>query len=100
VPVVGWVDSAPDIVPNPAEVAEVIVADVQTLLRPESACEHRVEYEGKMRSTHAFRWDGGYVWGLTAELLLELQLWIEGRPSNRAQFRIERMQRLLRDRAM
>lgn len=100
IPVVGWLDSAPEVVPNPAEVAEVLVADVEMLLRPEAACEHRVEQQGQARTTHAFRWDGGYVWGLTADLLLELQLWIEGRPSNRAQIRIERMQRLLRERAM
>jgi 8-oxo-dGTP pyrophosphatase MutT (NUDIX family) len=100
IPIVGWLDSAPEIAPDPAEVAEVLIADVETLLRPESACEHRVEYEGRLRTSHAFRWDGGYVWGLTADLLLELQLWVQGRPSNRAQIRIERMQRLLRERAV
>jgi len=99
VPIVGWLDSRPPLTPDPAEVAEVLVADVELLLRPESACEHRVEHEGQVRTTHAYRWDGGYVWGLTADLLLELQLWVEGRPSNRAQARIERMQRLQRDRA-
>ena len=100
VPIVGWLDSRPQLAPDPAEVAEVLIADVETLLRPESACEHRVEHEGQVRTTHAFRWEGGYVWGLTADLLLELQLWVEGRPSNRAQVRIERMQRLLRERTV
>lgn len=100
IPIVGWLDSRPEIAADPAEVAEVLVADVETLLRPESACEHRVEHQGEVRTTHAFRWDGGYVWGLTADLLLELQLWVEGRPSNRAQARIERMQRFRRDRAV
>lgn len=100
IPIVGWLDSPPEVTPDPAEVAEVLVADLETLLRPEAACEHRVEHEGQIRTTHAFRWEGGYVWGLTADLLLELQLWVEGRPSNRAQVRIERMQRLLRERAV
>lgn len=96
VAVVGWLEAPPLLRPDPREVARVIVADLETVLRPEAACEHRAEYNGRMRTSQAFRWDGGYVWGLTADFLLELQLWLEERPSNRARARIERLQSLLR----
>ena len=93
IPYVGWLEKRPAVTPNPREVAEVIFADMETLLRPESACEHRVQVDGEWHTTQAFRWDGGYVWGLTADLLLELLLWIQGVPSNRGPLRQQRMER-------
>jgi len=93
IPYVGWLEKRPAVTPNPREVAEVIFADMETLLRPESACEHRVQVDGEWHTTQAFRWDGGYVWGLTADLLLELLLWIKGVPSNRGPLRQQRMER-------
>lgn len=89
IPVVGWSDVQPVFVPDPAEVAEVIVADVEMLMRPEIICQHRVERDGDVRTTHAYRWEGGYVWGLTAEILLELLLWLENKPSHRVEARLE-----------
>lgn len=91
VPYVGWLNGPPRFKPNPGEVDEVLVADVATLMAPESSCEHRVERDGDVRVTQAYRWDGGYVWGLTADILLELILWVEGKPSNRAHLRLERL---------
>ncbi len=84
VPVVGWLQQRPELKPDPDEVAEVIIVDVQTLMRPESSCMH--ELAG--RQSQAFRWEGGYVWGLTAEILLELFLWVRGEQSNRRDFRL------------
>lgn len=92
VPYVGWLEKRPDFSPDAAEVEEVIVADVEVLMRPETACLHEIHRNGILLTTHAFRWDGGYVWGLTADILLELFLWVEGKPSNRAHLRLERMQ--------
>jgi 8-oxo-dGTP pyrophosphatase MutT (NUDIX family) len=94
VPYVGWLEEAPRFSPDPEEVQSVLIADVETLMRPDSAFEHQVELEGRVARTHGFRWDGGYVWGLTAEILLELQLWVEGKPSNRALLRLERLRSL------
>lgn len=94
VPVVGWLPRRPDFDPDPREVAQVVVADVQTLLRPETACTHEVVHKGLKHSTHAFNWDGGYVvWGMTADILLELFLWVNGMPSNRCDIRMAKMQR-------
>jgi 8-oxo-dGTP pyrophosphatase MutT (NUDIX family) len=84
IPVVGWLEQRPEMKPDPDEVAEIIIADVQTLMRPESACMHRIAD----RESQAFRWDGGYVWGLTAEILLELFMWVRGEASNRRDFRL------------
>jgi 8-oxo-dGTP pyrophosphatase MutT (NUDIX family) len=91
IPVVGWTGQQPDFRPDPREVEEVIIADVATLMRPEIVCQHRVEKDGIARVTQAYRWDGGYVWGLTADILLELLLWLEDKPSHRVAARLESM---------
>lgn len=93
IPVVGWLDERPVLIPDPAEVAEVIIADLETLMRPESSCMH-VQID---RESQAYRWDGGYVWGLTAEILLELFLWVCGEESSRRDVRLANMLRQLQD---
>jgi 8-oxo-dGTP pyrophosphatase MutT (NUDIX family) len=94
IPVVGWTGQQPEFRPDPREVEEVIIADVATLMRPEIVCQHRVERNGVVRVTQAYRWDGGYVWGLTADILMELLLWLEDKPSNRAAARLESLKAL------
>lgn len=92
VPYVGWLDARPALDPNPGEVAEVMLVDVATLSRPESQYQHRVVSRGKERLTPGFRWSAeDYVWGLTADILLELLLWVQEKPSNRAALRMQRM---------
>ncbi len=91
VPVVGWLDKRPDFRPDPQEVAEVIIADVETLMRPDASCMHTLAD----RESQAYRWEGGYVWGLTAEILLELFLWVRGEDSNRRDVRLAWMKRQL-----
>ena len=94
IPYVGWLAARPALRPDPSEVEAVLIGDVQTLLQPDSNCEHRIELQGSVRTTHAYRWEGGYVWGLTADILLELLLWVEGKPSSRAGLRLQRLQEL------
>ena len=91
IPYVGWTDKAPEITANTDEVAEVIIADVRVLLLPEVNTTHTVDFLGKPRTTHAFDWDGGYVWGLTADLLLEFLTWFKQEPSDRFQLRLQKM---------
>jgi len=95
IPYVGWTDSRPDFNPDPFEVAEVIIADVETLMRPECSCLHQVETNGQQRTTHAFSWEGGYIWGLTADILLELFLWVKSENSSRAGIRLDLMKKIL-----
>lgn len=94
VPFVGWIEERPRLAPDADEVEEVIIADVEMLLRPETHCLHEVTRNNATYSTQAFRWDGGYVWGLTADILLELLLWVEGKPSNRGLIRFEHLRRI------
>ena len=92
IPYVGWIDQRPRLNPNPREVAEVLIVDVEVLMRPENAYEHKVIFRGAERTTPAFRWSADdYVWGLTADILLELLLWVRSEPSNRAALRMQRM---------
>lgn len=91
VPYVGWLQQRPALIPDPREVAEVLIADLRELNRPQAACRHEVQRDGRPHTTQAYRWDGGYVWGLTADILLELLLWINGQASNRGQHRLRRM---------
>ena len=94
IPYVGWTGKAPGMTANSTEVAEVIVADVQVLLRPEVNTTHTVDFLGKQRTTHAFDWDGGYVWGLTADMLREFLNWLNDEPCDRFQRRIRKMDEL------
>lgn len=94
IPFVGWLDERPKITPNPHEVAEVLIADMETIMRPEAEKDHKVVFPKGDKNTHivtAFEWEGGYVWGLSADLLLELILWIRDEPSNRGKVRLQRM---------
>lgn len=94
IPYVGWTEKAPGMAVNTSEVAEVIIADVRVLLRPEVNTAHTVEFPGKPRTTHAFDWDGGYVWGLTADLLREFLDWLNGEPCDRFRSRLQKMDEL------
>ncbi len=95
VPYVGWTERAPVITPNAGEVAQVITVDVRVLLRPEVNTTHSVEFRGKTHLTHAFDWDGGYVWGLTADMLREFLNWLNGEPCDRFARRLQRMDELV-----
>ncbi len=92
IPYVGWLEQRPRLNPNPREVAEVLIVDVEVLMRPENAYEHKVMFRGAERTTPGFRWsEQDYVWGLTADILLELLLWVQNKPSNRAALRLQRL---------
>lgn len=96
IPYVGWLPARPEIQADPGEVAEIIIGDMEILLRPETATFHEHVFKGLSRRTHAFDWQGGYVWGLTADILQELLLWVSGKASNRGNLRLRLMQERLR----
>ncbi|MCY4362663.1 MAG: CoA pyrophosphatase [Gammaproteobacteria bacterium] len=91
IPYVGWTRKAPEMQANSHEVAEVIVADVRVLLRPEVNTIHTVDFLDKPRTTLAFDWDGGYVWGLTADMLREFLNWLNDEPCDRFERRLKKM---------
>ena len=91
VPYVGWIKNKPELFPNSNEVEKIIVADVETLMQPEASCTHEFTINGIQRKSHAFKWQGGYVWGVTADILLELFLWVKCEKSNRRDIRLQSM---------
>jgi peroxisomal coenzyme A diphosphatase NUDT7 len=67
-PVVGWLDEMPALVPNPAEVAEVLtvpIADLVEDIRAQPGFTHR----GQTYPTEAWLWHDHVIWGVTARLL-------------------------------
>ena len=93
IPYIGWLDERPEMVANESEVAEIMIADVELLMRPEASCLHEHEFQGSVRRTQAFKWDEGYVWGLTADIMYELLLWVKNEPSNRGHLRLDYFRR-------
>jgi 8-oxo-dGTP pyrophosphatase MutT (NUDIX family) len=91
VPYVGWIKTKPEFKPDYNEVTGIIIADVETLMLPVSSCLHEYSINGVARQSQAFRWEEGYVWGLTADILLELILWVKGENSNRRDIRLKAM---------
>lgn len=91
IPFVGWLNMQPEIIHNSSEVAEVVIADIEQLMLPETSTTHHYSREGRTGITHAFSWEGEYVWGMTADLLLELFLWVNGKSSNRGELRLSKM---------
>jgi 8-oxo-dGTP pyrophosphatase MutT (NUDIX family) len=91
VPYVGWMQSKPEFKPDFNEVAGILIADIETLMQPQCSCIHEFTVKGVTRTSQAFQWEGGYVWGVTADILLELILWVKGEQSNRRDERLQVM---------
>jgi 8-oxo-dGTP pyrophosphatase MutT (NUDIX family) len=67
-PVVGWVDEPPGLVPNPAEVAEVLtipIVDFVEDIRAGAGFTHA----GQTYPTEAWIWNDRVIWGVTARLM-------------------------------
>ncbi|MGH2752509.1 MAG: CoA pyrophosphatase [Actinomycetota bacterium] len=67
-PVVGFVESRPTLVPNPAEVAEVLwvpLSELDDAIRSEPGFVHR----GRTYPTEAWVWNGHVIWGVTARII-------------------------------
>jgi 8-oxo-dGTP pyrophosphatase MutT (NUDIX family) len=82
VPIVGWIETAPPLRANPSEVAELLVASVSELLRPESHGLIEVVHDDVRYENPTLTWQGGDAYGLSADLLLEALAWgMGGRPA-------------------
>jgi 8-oxo-dGTP pyrophosphatase MutT (NUDIX family) len=67
-PIVGWLDSLPELVPNPAEVAQVLVIPLRELT-DEIRSEPGFEHDGRTFPTEAWVWEGNVIWGVTARVI-------------------------------
>lgn len=69
-PVVGWVESPAEYVPDPFEVAEVFEVPLAFLLDPRNHRQETALFKGRMRTYYALPWQGRYIWGATAGMLV------------------------------
>ncbi len=71
-PVVGLVHPPFSLRLDTFEVAEAFEVPLDFLLDPANHQRHRAEYGGRMREYHAMPWQGYYIWGATAGILVSL----------------------------
>ena len=67
-PFVGWLEEAPELTPNPGEVAEILMVPVAELvddIRAEAGFEHA----GRSYPTEAWIWNERVIWGVTARII-------------------------------
>ena len=67
-PVVGWLDSLPELRPNPAEVARVLVIPLSELSE-EIRADPGFEHGGRTFPTEAWVWQDNVIWGVTARVV-------------------------------
>lgn len=71
-PFVGFVDPAFAPRPDPAEVAEVFEPPLAFLMDPANRTRNHREGPGGRRQYWAMPWEGRYIWGATARMLVSL----------------------------
>ncbi|MBI4984478.1 MAG: CoA pyrophosphatase [Rhodocyclales bacterium] len=71
-PVVGLVTPPLNLRLDDFEVAEVFEPPLDFLLDAANHQRHRVEYQGALREYWAMPWQGYYIWGATAGMLVSL----------------------------
>ncbi len=72
-PVVGLVHPPLNLKLDDFEVADVFEPPLAFLLDPARRSRQRVEYQGQWREYWAMPWQGRYIWGATAAILVELR---------------------------
>ena len=95
VPIVGWLDGPPALRADPAGVAEILVARVSELLRPESRAVDVVVHNGVRYENATLTWRGGTAYGLSADLLLEALEWGTGGAPERGRVRLDELRTYL-----
>ena len=82
-PIVAVVPPDLPLTPDPHEVDQIFEAPLALLLNPANFTAQRAEWMGQMRTYHEMHWGGFHIWGITAAILLNLSLQLDGRiPSN------------------
>ncbi len=71
-PVVGFVEPGFDLVPNPAEVAEIFEVPLPFLLDDHNHKRHGGSFNGTRREWWAISYGTHYIWGATAGMLRDL----------------------------
>lgn len=69
-PVVGLLREGFMLAPDTNEVAEIFEVPLAFLLDPANRQKNQAEWKGRMRHYYAFRYNGHYIWGATAAMLV------------------------------
>jgi len=69
-PVVGLLREGYALVPEVNEVAEIFEVPLAFLLDPANRERRSGEWQGRRREFYAFTYDGHYIWGATAAILV------------------------------
>ena len=72
VPVVGFVNPPLDVKPDPFEVADIFEVPLQFLANPDNHQRHSRYYNGARREFYAMPYNGYYIWGATAGMIVNL----------------------------
>lgn len=72
VPVVGFVRPGFELTLNPAEVDEAFEVPLAFLMDPANHERHSAVWKGKKRTFYAMPYDGHYIWGATAGMIVNL----------------------------
>lgn len=72
-PVVALVSPPLNLKLDDFEVAEAFEAPLSFLLDPANRQRHSAEHQGVLREYYAMPWEGYYIWGATAGMLVSLQ---------------------------
>lgn len=72
-PVVGLLREGFALLPDVNEVAEIFEVPLAFLLDPANREKQTGEWQGRRRDFYAFRYDGHYIWGATAAILVNFR---------------------------
>jgi len=72
IPVVGLVTPPFEISPDPSEVAEVFEVPLAFLMDPANHERHSREFKGATREFYAMPYNGHFIWGATAGMVVNL----------------------------
>lgn len=81
-PVVGLVTPPLDLKLDDFEVADVFEPPLEFLLDSRNHQRHQIELRGAMREYWAMPWQGYYIWGATAGMLVGLHRFVHGLPAD------------------
>jgi 8-oxo-dGTP pyrophosphatase MutT (NUDIX family) len=69
-PVVAWADAGIAFQPDPSEVSGVFTVPAAYVLSPHNQLEESAMYKGRMRQYFSVPYEGHYIWGATAGMLV------------------------------
>ena len=71
-PVVGWIEAPFDTRPDPFEVADIFEIPLEHFLDVQRYQRHEYHFDGRHRHYVSIPYEGRYIWGATAGMLLSL----------------------------